>query len=303
MIASSIGRDATLGMVRRAHALEAEAQAMLPAELVDEHLARLRGLSPGARRTTRGTLAQALRDAGAAWDGDGAPRARALLAEADGLYWTVALGWEHFALRSVPRFHGLDLEDVRQWCRVGLYQAATRFDPERGISFATYARWWAFAVVVTEMSAAGRPVRVPRRHTDQARHLAELRARHPEASHAQLARSLGVSPKRVRMLDVARAATSHEMPPASTWEAPDEQAAPDEIVAQGMDGARVRSALGRLPMDERNVLRLRYGLRGDPCTLEEVGAALGVTKQRAHQVERVALQMLRSAMTSDHERT
>jgi len=296
MVTASIGRDATLTMVRRARALEAEAQGLLPADLVDEHLARLRDLSPGARRTTRGTLAEALRDAGAACDDPAAARARALLAEADGLYWVVVLGWEHFAMRSLPRFHGIDLEDVRQWCRIGLYQAATRFDPERGISFATYSRWWAMAVVINEMTRAGRPVRVPRRHTDQARHLADLRARHPEASRAQLAGSLGVTPKRVRILDVARAATSYELPPDGSWDAPAEQAAPDEVVAQGIDGARALDAMGALPEREARVLRLRFGIGADVHSLEEVGVLLGCSKQRAHQVERAAIQMLRSAM-------
>ena len=220
---------------------------------------------------------------------------------------------------SVARKHqgrGLELADLVQEGNLGLIRAVEKFDHRRGNRFSTHATWWVRQAVTRAISNQGRTIRVPvhvdedinRMRRAEGRLAAELLR---DATEEELAQALGVSVS--RLLEIRRAARE-TMPldlPANAegdvrlWElVADLEAAPlDEVAMAGMMWEELLEALGVLGDRERRVLWLRYGLDGgDAMTLEEVGTALGVTRQRIRQIEARALEKLRQPEQSERLR-
>ena len=119
------------------------------------------------------------------------------------------------------------------------------------------------------------------------------------AEDAEVAAKLAFSASRVRRaLETPRAVTSLDAPIGDEEGGtrhellPTEQAPPFDEVEIPLDFAALRAAVARLPEREREVIRLRYGLDGDPESLAKVGAKLGVTRERVRQIEVAALARL-----------
>jgi RNA polymerase primary sigma factor len=174
--------------------------------------------------------------------------------------------------------------DLVQEGVVGLIKAAGRFDAERGVHFATYASWSIRQAMSEAVRRAASPAYLPARDARRA---------------LQLRRAGGEGDDRLL----------HALAPAASLDADapdggaplrdrleDERAGdPFEDVARSATQATVRDRLRRLPAREAEVLRLRYALGGgDERSFAEIGARLGVSAERARQLERRALERLRT---------
>lgn len=172
-----------------------------------------------------------------------------------------------FARDMAPRYPDAEVDDLAQLARMGIAEAARRFDPARGCKFSTYAWIWARAEVTNARpSLRGGPIQAPRRPTA------------PVPS--------------VGSFDDA---DQHGAPE------PDDEGAldPFEVAAAAEERERVRLALGKLRnARDREVISMRFGLDGQPMNLREIGEVLGgISVERVRQLVARGLAELRAALS------
>jgi RNA polymerase primary sigma factor len=202
---------------------------------------------------------------------------------------------------------GLPLSDMVQEGNLGLVRAVEKFDWRLGFKFSTYATWWIRQAIARGAADRGaRTIRLPVHVDEQVNRLRRTQSRlyeriGEEPSDQTLAAELRLPAQRIGQLkDVAQTVTSLDAPIGDDGAAlgdfleDDAAPGPDDLAAQAAGRHALHRALRDLPVRQRQVLVLRFGLdAGEPRTLEEVGAMLGCSRERARQLERAGLSALR----------
>ena len=229
------------------------------------------------------------------------------------------------SMASKYRRYGASMNDLIQEAGVGLMKAASKFDPERGVRFSTYAVWWIKASIQDFVMRNWSLVRTGSTSSQKALffNMRRIRARleremsadfsegAPPDVQAEIAAEIGVPIRDVQMMEGRLAGPDFSLNAQQAGEEgrewmetlEDESETPDQMTARRNDTQTLRQwladAMQVLTERERFIIRQRM-LVDSPDTLEALGGELGLSKERVRQLEAQALRKMRSELESRH---
>jgi len=213
---------------------------------------------------------------------------------------------------------GLPLQDLIEEGNIGLIRAVDRFSGERGCRFSTYATYWIRQSVERALINQSMVVRLPIHITQDMSRMVKIsgelsRKLKREPTVSELSAGMGVSGRYLKKLSTVSRKTCSVDAPLSDGTGDtlldrlvDENLA-DAIELMSVDARKkyLDGWVAELDNNERKVIKLRFGLAGEPQTLDKIGKRLGVTRERIRQIETRALGKLRKmseaeSITSSH---
>ncbi len=215
------------------------------------------------------------------------------------------LGMVSALARRYARRWDVPLEDLLQEGALALVQAVDHYDPDRGMKLSTYATWWVKQAIKRAAMAQNRPVRIPERLWERAEELS--RAERGSGSRPEQG-DWGREPSEASSwLDEELEEVRCALRPVVSLEAqvgegtcelgellPDHSVEdPSDVAARSDARYLLAEALATLPERERTVLSGRTGFDGHPRSLTTIGKSLGISRERARQLEGKALKELR----------
>lgn len=227
------------------------------------------------------------------------------------------------SMASKFRRYGAPMPDLIQEANIGLMKAASKFDPERGVRFSTYAMWWIKAQIQDFVMRNWSMVRTGSTSTQKSLffNLRRVRARIEREAMGEpldevtmrneIAEELGVPLRDVEMMEARMAGSDFSLNAQQAGEEgrewletlEDDGPGADEIVTRDADNMRLREwlrdAFSALTDREREIIAARK-LRDDPLTLESLGQRFNLSKERIRQLEAQALRKMRERLVADH---
>ncbi len=202
---------------------------------------------------------------------------------------------------------GLTLLDLVQEGNIGLMKAAERYQYRKGFKFSTYATWWIRQGITRALADQSRTIRIPVHQTEASNRILRVTRRLGQqygrpARLEEIAQVLRMRPERLRETVQAFQEPVALEKPVGDGDTelgellPDHQTVPpDAHVHRTEMTQQLDRILGTLTPREQTVIRLRFGIGYDePCTLEQVGQSLSVTRERIRQIEAKALKKLKT---------
>ncbi|MHC4234559.1 MAG: sigma-70 family RNA polymerase sigma factor, partial [Planctomycetota bacterium] len=208
---------------------------------------------------------------------------------------------------------GMPLNDLIEEGNLGLIRAVEGFDPDHDTRFSTYASWWIKQAIKRSLINSVQPIHIPAYMVEMIARWRQARDQFQEEhgrqpSLEELSETMVLPERKVRIIRraVKALASASQVPDSDEGLALSELLAdqktpgPEEALYSESEAEKIHNLLDRIDQREATILRLRFGLGdGEAMTLKEIGAKVGLTRERVRQIEGEALRKLNELFSGD----